>query len=91
LKHAQIAPDEISKSTRGRVQSVDQLTLGEELRLLKDIAWSRLKLPLDQAIFVRELQKVVDLRNAVAHFRTGPLTEADVSMLREFVEVLKKV
>jgi predicted transcriptional regulator len=83
------AAADTSDATR-TVNDLDDLTLGEYLRLLsqKD-AWPKLRLPLDQRRFNKQLDEVRRIRNNTMHFKLEPLSDRDLEMLRGCASFLR--
>ena len=67
------------------VKSVADLGFGEYVRLLsKPERWSKLKLAVDRAVFVAQLDQVREIRNDVMHFDPDGVAEEDLVTLRKF-------
>lgn len=74
------------------VASVADLTLGETIRLVQDPErWRRTGLQIDRASFVKELDRVREVRNDVMHFDPDPISDEDHDALRAFVRFLHQV
>lgn len=72
------------------VESADDLTFGEYLRLLeKPDCWSRMEWPAERVVFVQALRDVVNARNEVMHFSPDPLEEERIDGLRIFIDWLR--
>jgi CBS domain-containing protein len=72
------------------IENVADLTFGEYVRILQEPAmWLKLGLAIDRAIFVKDLDRVREIRNDVMHFDPDPLPEADLAALRRFVKFLQ--
>lgn len=72
------------------IESVADLTFGEHIRLLNDAErWSRIALPLDRGVFIKQLDKVREIRNDVMHFDPEGVGEEELSTLRSFVLFLQ--
>lgn len=85
----QLAAVKDQNDDRRQIESVADLTLGEHLRLLeRPDNWQRLGLAADRAVFVRELDKVRELRNDIMHFDSDTITENERTSLRNFVQFL---
>jgi CBS domain-containing protein len=71
-------------SDSGRiVESVDDLSFGEYLRLLQvPEHWSKLGLKVDAAVVLKRLEEVRTIRNAVMHFRSNSVNGIDLESLR---------
>lgn len=72
------------------VAAVDDLTLGEYIRLLQaEDNWNRLSLRLDRAEFVKWLDQVRQVRNDVMHFDPDPVSEEGLQQLREVARLMQ--
>jgi len=72
------------------VAAVDDLTLGEYIRLLQvDSNWNRLSLRLDRATFVEWLDQVRQVRNDVMHFDPDPVSMERLQLLREVTRMMQ--
>lgn len=68
------------------------LTFGEYVRLIEnDARWKLLRIELDRVEFVRQLNRVKDIRNDVMHFDSDGLDDEDVIFLRDFASFLKRL
>lgn len=68
------------------------MSFGEYVRLLEDPQrWSKLALPIDRTIFVKDLTRVRGIRNDVMHFDPDPLDDKDLHVLRQFVKFLQSL
>lgn len=71
------------------VDTVADLTLGEHQRLLERREnWSRLGLSADRVVFIKELDKIRQLRNDVMHFDSDSITDVERTSLRNFLQFL---
>ena len=71
-------------------KNVNDLTFGEYIRLLQNPDhWAILKLGIDRALFVSQLDRVREIRNDVMHFDPDGIGESDIKTLREFVQFLQ--
>jgi len=74
------------------VAVVADLTFGGYVRLLEQPDyWGRINLGVDRTVFVRELDRIREIRNEVMHFDPDPLTDDDLRALRRFVGFLQKL
>lgn len=72
------------------IDSVNDLTLGETLRMLENPAnWDRLNWPVDRAEFINALNDVKTIRNEVMHFSPDPLSSDQEEALTNFVGWLR--
>jgi len=75
-----------------KVDSVEDLTFGEYLRLLEnEKRWSKLELRIDRATFCKDLDRVRSIRNDVMHFDPDGIPPDDLSALRDFANFLKQL
>ena len=75
-----------------KIDSPSDLTFGEYIRLLEvPQNWERLKLEIDRAEFIKQLQRVRDIRNDVMHFDPDGLDRDDVTFLSDFAQFLKRL
>jgi hypothetical protein len=76
--------------TNRTIDSVNDLTLGETLRMLENPAnWDRLNWPVDRAEFINALNDVKAIRNEVMHFSPDPLSSHQEESLTNFVGWLR--
>jgi hypothetical protein len=74
------------------IETPADLTFGEYVRVIEQEAnWKKLKLEIDRAAFVNQLNRVRDIRNDVMHFDPDGLEEDDLKFLREFAQFLKRL
>lgn len=74
------------------VVSVDDLSLGELIRLLDpESNWERLNWHLDRGEFLDALHQVRRMRNEVMHFSPDPLRDDDLDALRAFLQCLRAI
>lgn len=65
-----------------RVRGPDQLTLGGYLRLLgSEEGWAKLGIRTDRSVFLKQLERVREIRNDVMHFSAEPPDESDLREL----------
>lgn len=83
----------VLKATRKRTDRVAEMTIGDYKFLLNVLAnWQRLGWPfVDQTAFIELLDGVRKIRNAVAHFRTAPLTNEENRQINQLHGMLKKL
>lgn len=75
-----------------QVDTPADLTFGEYIRLVEGPDnWKKLKVELDRAAFVGQLNRVRDIRNDVMHFDPDGLDDDDLKFLREFAQFLKRL
>jgi predicted transcriptional regulator len=74
------------------IEAPADLTFGEYIRLIEQEAkWKKLRLEIDRAAFVAQLNRIRDIRNDVMHFDPDGLDEDDLQFLREFAQFLKRL
>ncbi len=72
------------------IESVTDLNFGEYVRLLeRPENWTKLGLAIDRAAFVKQLDRVREIRNDVMHFDPDPVGDDDLKVLRDFVQFLQ--
>jgi|GEM_PF-1674690 len=81
----------VLKATKKRTDRVAEMMFGDYMFLLKAPAnWQKLGWPfVDQAAFIELLDGVRKIRNAVAHFRTAPLTAEENRQIKQLHGMLK--
>jgi CBS domain-containing protein len=81
-------PDDTART----VQSLDDLSVGEYLRLIENPDhWTKIKLNIDRVMFVEELKKVRNIRNDVMHFDPDPIEPKELDTLRRFAAFMQKL
>lgn len=74
------------------IKRVEDLTFGSYVNLLgRPDNWTRLGIKLDRTAFIKELDLVRELRNAVMHFDPDGLTSEQVGQLRRFCGLMRVV
>jgi CBS domain-containing protein len=72
--------------------SHDDLTIGDYQRMLESPdRFGALGWPLDRATFIKGLDEVREIRNAVAHFDPDPIDPAEVGTLQNFLYLLREL
>jgi predicted transcriptional regulator len=86
--HGKLLVEEIAKNcapkdpTR-KITHIDDLTFGEYVRIFEHPElWKKLNLNVDKTLFVKQLDKVRQIRNDIMHFEPEGITEAQLSDLR---------
>lgn len=75
-----------------QIETPADLSFGEYIRLVEGPdSWKKLKVEIDRATFVAQLNRVRDIRNDVMHFDPDGLDDDDLKFLREFAQFLKKL
>jgi superfamily II DNA or RNA helicase len=78
-----------SNSRRG-MESFSNLTMGDYQRVLENPeAWGKLEWPLDRRVFSERLKEICAIRNNIMHFNGDPLPSDVLSMLRNFLSLLR--
>lgn len=96
MMHGKFNSDELAKAVPTPAQttahSIVDLTFGDYCRLFQhpDL-WSKLNLPLDQAVFVKRLDEIRIIRNSVMHFSPDGLDPKDVQKLRDATGLFLRV
>lgn len=91
------SPEELAEiadpaDTKRVIQSADNLSIGEYVRLLENPErWSRLPWQLDRKAFVETLKRVGATRNEVLHFSPDPQDPEDIAQMENFVKLLKRL
>jgi len=74
------------------VTEVADLTFGEYIRLLENPEhWKKLNLPIDREIFIKQLDRVREIRNDVMHFDPDPMPPDDLKCLRDLVQFFQRL
>jgi hypothetical protein len=87
LKAAKAAEDD------GRdIEGVADLTFGEYIHLIEqEKQWKKLKVEIDRVEFVKQLDKIREIRNDVMHFDPDGLDDDALATLREFAQFLRRL
>lgn len=96
LERGHFAEDELNAclhpESTSTFKKLADLDFGSYVVLLGDAArWERLRLGLDRSLFVSELDKVRELRNAVMHFDPDGLDPVDTQILEQFCRLLREL
>src|ERR1700733_87388 len=68
------------------------LSFGDYVRILRQPKyWSRIGLPLDQTLFIANLEEVRAIRNRLMHFDPNGLAPEDLCKLREMAGLLRQI
>lgn len=79
-------------SSRAPITSVADLTFGDYVRLLEDpTIWAQIGMPLDRPTFVRELDRIREIRNDVMHFDPEGLEPERLIALRRLSKVMQQL
>jgi CBS domain-containing protein len=74
------------------VTEVADLTFGEYIRLLENPEhWKKLNLPIDRQIFIKQLDRIREIRNDVMHFDPDPMPPDDLKCLRDLVQFFQRL
>jgi len=74
------------------VETVADLTFGEYQRLFENPElWGKVRLSIDRATFVTQLDKVREIRNDIMHFDPDPIPPEDLDQLRNFARFLQRL
>ena len=72
------------KDENRKIDSVSDMTFGEYIRVIeKPEHWEALKLSLDRAEFIKELQSIRSIRNSVMHFNLDKISKDNLKELRD--------
>lgn len=75
-----------------KIESVDDLNFGQYVRLLENPNhWASADLRVDRRTFIKSLEDVHRIRNAVMHFDPDSTTSADLQALRDFARFLQRL
>lgn len=75
-----------------RIIGIADLTFGEYIRILeKEANWKRFGYVVDRAIFIKEIDKVRDIRNDVMHFDPDGIDDDEYVQLRKFSKFLTRL
>ena len=73
------------------ISGLDELTIGELQRVIEyPKNWCMLNLAFDRKVFISAMNKVVDYRNRLMHFR-DPLTEDEMTKLTDFCDLVREI
>jgi CBS domain-containing protein len=73
------------------LSTCDQLTMGDYQRILENPdCWTSLGWSLDRKTFCARLEEIVQVRNKLMHFNSDPLPDGVVSILQNFINLLKE-
>ena len=76
---------------RRRIESFSNLTMGDYQRVLENPeAWGKLDWPLDRRVFSERLEEIREIRNNIMHFNGDPLPSDVLSMLKNFLSLLRE-
>ena len=79
-----------SDGRRG-IESFSNLTMGDYQRVLENPeAWGKLNWPLDRRMFSERLKQICAIRNNIMHFNGDPLPGDVLSMLKNFLYLLRE-
>jgi len=74
------------------IETPADLTFGEYIRLVeREENWKKLKVEIDRVAFIEQLTRVREIRNDVMHFDPDGMEDADLRLLREFAQFLKRL
>jgi len=86
----ELSSAKVPSDTDREIENVANLTFGGYVRILQEPArWRKLGLAIDRAIFIKDLDRVREIRNDVMHFDPDPLPDSDLAALRRFVKFLQ--
>ncbi|MGZ3918312.1 MAG: CBS domain-containing protein, partial [Flavisolibacter sp.] len=77
-----------------KIEHIDDLTFGDYIRIIeKPEHWTKLKLTIDRAHFIKQLDKIREIRNDIMHFDPEGLSESqrqDLINMAKFLMELRK-
>lgn len=74
------------------INDASGLSFGDYVRILeKPELWKKINLPFDQAMFVKQLDEIRNVRNQLMHFNPNGIAAEDLQKLREFARWLQKI
>jgi len=82
------------ESDNRKIEYIDDLTFGEYIRIIeKKENWIKLNLSIDRCFFIKQLDKVREIRNDIMHFNSEGITNeqrSDLYKMSNFLKELKK-
>ena len=82
----------ISEDDGRQIDTPADLTFGEYIRLVEEPGnWKKLRVEIDRATFVAQLNRVREIRNDIMHFDPDGLDDDDLKFIREFARFLKRL
>jgi predicted transcriptional regulator len=88
ILHGKLLVEEIIKScdkndSARNITHIDDLTFGEYVRIFEHPElWKKLNLNVDKILFVKQLDKVREIRNDIMHFEPEGITDVQLEALR---------
>ncbi|MCW6008871.1 hypothetical protein K1W54_30650 [Micromonospora sp. CPCC 205371] len=83
--------EQVSGICGRKIQSFDELSMGEYQRVLGDPAvWTALGWPLDRVTFIERLNSIRQIRNDVMHFNPDPPPVGTIDKLRKLNSLLRQ-
>jgi superfamily II DNA or RNA helicase len=74
-----------------QIDGFSRLTMGDYQRVLENPeAWAALGWPLDRKVFSQWLKRICEMRNNIMHFNGDPLPDDVVTMLKNFLALLRE-
>ncbi|GAA1645472.1 hypothetical protein GCM10009828_088070 [Actinoplanes couchii] len=74
-----------------QIDGFSRLTMGDYQRVLENPdAWAALGWPLDRKVFSQQLRIICEIRNNIMHFNGDPLPHETVTMLKNFLSLLRE-
>ena len=78
------------KDENRKIDSISDMTFGEYIRVIENPEhWEALKIRLDRAVFIKQLQNIRNIRNSVMHFNIDKISKDDLKELRDISNLLK--
>lgn len=92
LETLRAACNENDPERKERVSGVADLNFGEYIRILQTEAnWTKLNFVADRVTFIKEMEKVREIRNDVMHFDPDGIEEEQFSQLKRFSKFLTRL
>lgn len=92
LETLRAACNESDPTRKDRVNGVADLNFGEYIRILQNEAnWAKLSFVADRVTFIKEMDKVREIRNDVMHFDPDGIEEEQFLQLKKFSKFLTRL
>jgi CBS domain-containing protein len=92
LKTLQAACNDNDPDRKASVLGVANLNFGEYMRILEvEANWAKLNFVADRVTFIKEMDKVREIRNDVMHFDPDGIEDEQFEQLRKFSNFLKRL
>jgi len=75
-----------------KIEFIDELTFGEYIRLIENPDnWDKLKLKIDRTTFIKQIDKIREIRNDIMHFDPEGITIEQKESLKNMANFLMKL